>query len=245
MSHHQPLTLYEKQVMSELWGWQQKMQRPPSFVNRLSKKIQGRINGLIPEKIHRVITTTIKQMTRAVIFGAGFTTGASRKFDSWEETEEAVRARIKFYRNTAAAEGAITGAGGILWGLADFPLWLSLKMKMLFEIGALYGYQMKDYKERIFVLYIFQLTFASQQRRNEVYRKLEEWQQEVTLLPESIQALDWRQFQQEYRDYIDLAKMLQLVPGVGAVVGGYVNHRLTHKLGMVAMNAYRMRKIPT
>ena len=30
---------------------------------------------------------------------------------------------------------------------------------------------------------------------------------------------DWRTFQQEYRDYIDLAKLAQMLPGVGAVVG--------------------------
>jgi hypothetical protein len=53
---------------------------------------------------------------------------------------------------------------------------------------------------------------------------------------------DWRKFQQEYRDYIDLAKLLQLVPGIGAVVGAYVNHTLTNKLGDTALQAYRMRE---
>jgi hypothetical protein len=48
-------------------------------------------------------------------------------------------------------------------------------------------------------------------------------------------------FQQEGRDYLDLAKLVQLVPVIGAVGGAYVNHRLTHKLGNFAMNAYRMR----
>jgi len=56
-----------------------------------------------------------------------------------------------------------------------------------------------------------------------------------------MQEFDWRNFQQEYRDYIDLAKLLQLVPGIGAVVGAYVNHKLTEKLGEFAMQAYRMR----
>jgi hypothetical protein len=31
------------------------------------------------------------------------------------------------------------------------------------------------------------------------------------------------------------------MPGIGAVVGAYANHRLTEKLGRSAMNAYRMR----
>jgi hypothetical protein len=60
-------------------------------------------------------------------------------------------------------------------------------------------------------------------------------------LPEDINQFDWRSFQQEYRDYIDLAKLLQLIPGIGAVTGAFVNHRLTYKLGINTMNAFRMR----
>ena len=60
-------------------------------------------------------------------------------------------------------------------------------------------------------------------------------------MPEDIHQFDWRNFQQEYRDYIDLSKLLQLIPGIGAITGAYVNHRLTNKLGVTALNAYRMR----
>ena len=60
-------------------------------------------------------------------------------------------------------------------------------------------------------------------------------------MPDDINQFEWRQFQQEYRDYIDLAKMAQLIPGIGAVVGIVVNYRLVKKLGYTAMNAYRMR----
>jgi hypothetical protein len=35
--------------------------------------------------------------------------------------------------------------------------------------------------------------------------------------------------------------MAQLVPGIGAVVGVVVNYKLVKKLGLTAMNAYRMR----
>jgi hypothetical protein len=53
--------------------------------------------------------------------------------------------------------------------------------------------------------------------------------------------MDWRKFQQEYRDYIDLVKMFQLVPGIGAFVGAYANNNLLKQLGETAMNAYRLR----
>jgi hypothetical protein len=233
---------YEKKVKRELKAWQRKMEKRPSVLNDVSKDIQVAMNRLIPEKVHKVITAAIEQMTRAVLFGAGYTTRKPRTFDSLEVLEEHVRGRIAFYRNTAAAEGAVTGFGGILLGLADFPLWLSLKMKMLFEIAASYGIDTKDYRERVYILHIFQLTFSSQRRRREIFAIIKDWDRVSRELPDDIHKFDWRNFQQEYRDYIDLAKLLQLIPGIGAVVGAYVNHRLTEKLGVMAMNAYRLRR---
>ena len=236
-------TSYDQQVQKELSQWQKRMQKKPSFLNRFSKTTQERINRIIPEKIHRAITTAIKQMTRALIFGIGITSSKPLVLATLQEREAAALAAIRKHRNTATAEGAITGAGGLLLGLADFPIWLTIKMKMLFDIAALYGVDVKDYKERIYLLHIFQLTFSSQQHRNRIYTTIANWEKEKLLLPNDINQFDWRSFQQEYRDYIDIAKLLQLVPGIGAVVGAYVNHRLTAKLGKYAMNAFRMRMI--
>lgn len=238
------MTLYELHTLAELEVWKARMQAAPSFSNQLAKRFQNRINRAIPEKIHQGITMAIKQMTRAVFFGAGFTTRPPVKPESLEGCEQKVRERIKFYRNTAAAEGAITGAGGILLGFADFPLWLTLKMKMLFEIASLYGHDTTRYQERIYMLHIFELCFSSAIHRASVYTILANWEEHEKTLPADIREFNWRSFQQEYRDYIDVAKLLQLVPGIGAAVGALVNHRLTTKLGTTAMNAYRMRWTP-
>lgn len=217
------------------------MSRPPNFWNRTTKKVQKKVNNIIPEKVHKVITKAIKEITRAVIFGSTFTTKKRNSKKSIEEIENKVKERINFYSSSAAVEGAATGFGGFLLGLADFPLWLTLKMKMLFEIASHYGYDTKDYKERLYILHIFQLTFSSQQHRNEVFTTMDDWQVKKEHLPDDFNAFDWRTFQLEYRDYIDIAKLLQLLPGVGAIAGALVNHKLTNKLGKTAMNAYRMR----
>lgn len=232
---------YQLQALAELKIWQKKMLRKPSFTNRLAKKMQAKINGLIPEKIHEAITVTIKQMIRAVLFGAGITTSKVTMTVSLQAKEEQVLERIKIYRTTAAAEGGVTGAGGILLGLADFPLLLGIKLKLLFDIAAIYGFDVNDYKERIYILYIMQLAFSSQEERRNIYLKIEDWDEHAKLLPDDIHQFDWRTFQQEYRDYIDLAKMAQLIPVIGAPVGIVVNYRLIKQLGETAMNAYRMR----
>ncbi|MCX6215190.1 EcsC family protein [Spirosoma sp.] len=235
------MTPYEQAVETELIRWQQAMQKPPTAFGRLSTSIQRRINRIIPDRIHAIVTATIKQMTRAVLFGAEFLNRAPVQGQTLTQRDAAVARRIEFYKKTSAAEGGVTGAGGILLGLADFPLLLSLKMKMLFEIASLYGYSVSDYRERVFILYVFQLAFSSQERRQQVYQHIANWTEHSRELPEDINQFDWLTFQQEYRDYIDLAKMAQLIPGIGAAVGIVVNYRLVNQLGQTAMNAYRMR----
>lgn len=232
---------YEQTAFEELVRWQKKMQRRPSLLNKLSKKTQDKINSYIPEKVHNAITTTIKGMIRGVLFGAKFIAPKPASVLSLQQTEETVEKLIKTYRTTAAAEGGITGAGGILLGLADFPILLGIKLKMLFDIAALYGFDVKDYKERVYILHIFELAFSSQGHRRIIYDKMKDWEVQKLSLPDDIHAFDWRRFQQEYRDYIDLAKMAQLIPGIGAVVGIVVNYKLINSLGDAAMNAYRMR----
>ena len=232
---------YDKIIYSELTLWQRKMLRKPSLVNILSKKLQTKINNWIPEKIHVAITATLKQMIRAVLFGARHTTLKPISEDSLELREAAVLKRIEFYRNTAAVEGGITGAGGFLLAMADFPVLIGIKIKLLFDIAAIYGFNIDDYKERVYILHIFELAFSSDAHRKKNYLKMTDWYEKAKELPEDIHQFDWRNFQQEYRDYIDLAKMAQLVPIIGAPVGVVVNYRMIKKLGLTAMNAYRMR----
>jgi hypothetical protein len=236
------MNAYELKASKELKAWQKKMSRKPGLLNRLSKRMQMKVNSYIPEKIHNAITVTIKQMIRGVLFGATYTTKTAISPDASLETIEAVvQEKISFYRKAAATEGGITGAGGILLGLADFPILLSMKLKLLFDLATTYGFSVKEYKERLFILHVFQLAFSSQQHRREVFVQITNWAEKSKHLPEDINQFDWRNFQQEYRDYIDLAKLAQLVPGIGAVVGVVVNYRLINQLGKTAMNAYRMR----
>jgi len=235
------MDLYQYKISKELFAWQKQMLSKPTIFNWLSKEVQVKVNGWIPEKVHQAVTSTIKQMIRGVLFGATHTTASPLDSKPLQERETAIQQKIERYRTTAAVEGGITGAGGILLGLADFPLLLGIKIKLLFDIASMYGFNVEDYKERVYLLHIFELAFSSHQHRKNVYLKMVDWDKKSKQLPEDIHQFDWRNFQQEYRDYIDLAKMAQLVPIIGAPVGAVVNYRLIEKLGLTAMNAYRMR----
>jgi hypothetical protein len=234
---------YTQKASSELSSWQREMLKSPSVLNKLSKSLQTKINSWIPEKVHNAITVAIKQMIRTVIFGAKQFTPKPLLDAPLKTREELVIKKIDVFRKTAAIEGGVTGAGGILLGLADFPILIAIKIKLLYDIAGLYGFDVNDYKERVYILHIFELAFSSHEHRKNVYMKLVDWNEKSKTLPQDINQFDWRNFQQEYRDYIDLAKMAQLIPGIGAPVGIIVNNSLIRKLGRTAMNAYRMRLI--
>ena len=232
---------YEKEQIKKLKKWKKKVTKKPFIIDKVSKSTQNKINSMLPDKYHEVMTLAIKNMTKMVLLGSNYTNAKPIKGMSLEERDELAYKKIKLYKTTATIEGAGTGAGGILWGMADFPLLLSIKIKLLYELASIYGFDTNDYRERLYILGIFQLAFSSKEYVNYVFESMEEFDDIKNELSDNIEEFDWRSFQQEYRDYIDLAKLLQLVPGIGAVVGAYVNHKLVNKLGDYAISCYHMR----
>lgn len=229
---------YRWKVEEELFLWKRKMTKRTGLIGRTSKNVQTKVNGLIPEKVHQVITESIKNMVKMTLVGSNIKMKKRLPLElNLQERDELLQEKLTTFRKTAVVEGAGTGAGGILLGLADFPLLLSIKMKFLFEAAAIYGFDTDEYEERLYILHIFLLAFSSEEKRKETLEIMEHWEQQKCLIGE----MDWRDFQQEYRDYIDLVKMLQLLPGIGAMVGAVANYNLLDQLGETAMNSYRLR----
>ncbi|WP_400246359.1 EcsC family protein [Niallia sp. JL1B1071] len=229
---------YEQRALVEVEEWKRKLQKRSSILNRASKKAQNKINSYIPDKIQQTITEAIKQMIQATLAGSNILKKKNPAlFHTLQGKDEELTKKIGQYKKVAVVEGAGTGAGGILLGLADFPLLLSIKMNFLMETATIYGYDTDKLEERIYLLYIFQLAFSSEGKRREVLEIIESWKEEK----HKVAGLNWQELQQEYRDFIDFVKMLQLVPGIGAAVGAYANYNLLDQLGETARNVYRWR----
>ena len=233
---------YEQLARQELARWQKKMTRSPGVIDSTTRRLQQRVNGWIPEQVHTALTAAVRQMVSGVLTGSNLIATAPLMDAPLVEREARVREKIERYRRTAAIEGGVTGAGGLLLGLADFPLLLGIKLNLLVEIAALYGHACSDVRERLYLLHILQLAFSSDAHRAQVYRHLVAWPTSAADGGAvALDDLDWRLLQQEYRDYLDLAKLAQLRPVIGAPVGVIVNNRLLRKLGDTAMNAHRLR----
>jgi hypothetical protein len=232
------MNVYEQAAHDEMEAWKKKLMKKSGKFSRLSKTAQNKIHGFVPDKAHKIVTESMKSLVNGVLAGSEFLTKEKDvSMLTLEQKEDWIREKVEMYKKTATVEGAGTGAAGIFLGMADFPLLLSIKMKFLFEAVSLYGFDVKQYEERLFILYVFQLAFSSDEKKLETLDLLEDWDEKKDMLAE----LDWQTFQQEYRDYIDFVKMLQLVPGIGAVVGAYANYNLLQHLGETAMNCCRMR----
>ena len=233
---------YEVKAYDEVMHWKRKILKKPKLVQRFSKQVQTKINEKIPEKFHGIITDAIRNFVKMTLTGSQLIT--RNKQDSHTNLQEKDRLldeKLSTYRRTAVIEGAGTGAAGLLVGMADFPLLMSIKMKFLFEAANVYGFDTNEYEERIFMLQVFQLAFSSKETRKETLEVIENWEERK----HEFLDMDWREFQQEYRDHIDFVKMLQLVPGIGAVVGAYANYNLLDQLGETAKNCYRIRLLTT
>ncbi|WP_248927707.1 EcsC family protein [Paenibacillus hamazuiensis] len=236
---------YEDKIRLELKQWENKLLQPPGFVERTSRLVQGKINQVIPEKVHEAITAAVKGIVKTALFSLDYIPkGEPLEGISLAERDRRASELLSVYKKLAAAEGAGTGAGGILLGLADFPLLIGIKMKFLFELAHVYGFRTKDYRERLFLLYVFQLAFSGQTKKPALLQTILRWPETAASLPplqSNVEHIDWQQLQQEYRDTIDFRKMLQLVPGIGAVVGAWANYGLLEELGETGINCFRLR----
>ncbi|WP_443092794.1 EcsC family protein [Chryseolinea sp. T2] len=186
--------VYKDHVVRAVDSWSAAIRKEPYYSTQLARRFQKKINSIIPEKVHAAITSAVKHMTEAVCFGIGYTSMDPLANIPFQEAESKADGRIAFYAKTAAAEGALTGAGGILLGLADFPLWLTLKMKMLFEIASIYGYDATDYKERVFLLRIFELTFSGYDRKRELLDVVNNWEEQRRKMPDTLRHLTGERF---------------------------------------------------
>lgn len=229
--------LYRKAVAKELEEWEEKIMKEPTLAGLLSKRVQTKTHSLMPKKIQDAITLAVKGMVESVLTASSYLTKTEpASSPSLAEGDFLVEKAYQNYYKTAVVQGVGFGLGGILINLADFPALLAVKTKFLFDCAKLYGFDIDDPSERVFMLYVFQLAFSSDRRRREILGIVKEWDRR----PKET-ATDWKKLQMEYRDFLDISKLLQVLPVVGAVAGGVANYNLMQKLKVTAMNSYRLR----
>ncbi|QPC45997.1 EcsC family protein [Mangrovibacillus cuniculi] len=229
----------KEHLIEEVEQWKRRQFNKTWILEKQTKKIQTKMNHMIPEKVNKVITASVKSMIETVWKGSKWIPTEIAQPYRTADSEKIISAISQRYKRTASLTGAGTGLGGIITGMADFPLLLSIKIRFLYEVANAFGYNVRDHKERLFVLHIFLFAFSKDHIKEEMLTRIENWNETVLEWTDK----DWEQFQQEYRDHIDLVKLAQLLPGVGAIVGAVVNYRLLQQLAEVTLKCYQIRWI--
>ena len=230
------MNLYERRVSDDLYKWRKDIMKSANLLERTSKNMQVKTRRLIPQKVQDAITGTVGAIVKTVMFGSNLAAiqGGTGEL-SLAESDFLVTQQFRQYKKSAVVSGAGIGAGGFIMGLADLPSLIAIKIKFLFDCAMLYGYDVNDPGERLFILYVFQLAFSGREHRLKIYKIIENWDRQHP------DVVDWEKFQIEYRDYLDMAKLLQLMPVIGSAVGAVANNALMDRLLVNAMNSYRTR----
>ncbi len=157
-----------------------------------------------------------------------------------------------------AGEGGAAGAIGLFGLAADIPALLTLSLRLIQQVGVCYGYDMSCERESEHALHVLRLGAASTLKaKMEFLLGLKEIQR--SLVQASLQEIGGglvrnevaristlatlREFAEKLGVQLTTRKALQLVPVVGALIGGSFNAMFVNDVGRAAYMAFRRRRI--
>ena len=158
----------------------------------------------------------------------------------------------------AAGEGSAAGALGFVGLAADIPALLTISMRLIRQIGTCYSYEMSSEEETEHALHVLRLGASSTMKAKvESLAGLKQVQRilvrlSVTSAAERLATSQLgrlsvlaglRQFAEKIGVQITARKALELVPVVGAVIGGSCNAMFVNDVGRAAYMAFRRRRI--
>ena len=57
-------------LRAEVAAWRETVLKPPGLWDKATRGTQERINRIIPERVHAVITASVEAMTKGILFGS-------------------------------------------------------------------------------------------------------------------------------------------------------------------------------
>lgn len=168
------------------------------------------------------------------------------------------RSRWNWHVAYAATEGGATGSAGLLGLAADIPALFTLVLRMIQEIGACYGLDMKKPEEREYVLQVLRTGAAGDLKAKMealfLLKQVEEisvavaWNKLGTNLVAThagnLSLLSGvRDLAKSLGINLTQRKALQMIPVIGGIVGASFNATFANDIGRAAYMSYRRRWI--
>ncbi len=166
--------------------------------------------------------------------------------ESLERLDPVARSFFDQHAVLAALEGAGTGLGGFTLAVADVPLLFGINLRLIQQIGAVYGFRVQNPVYRPLVLAVFNAAAAgTPEARQAAWREVSV---AAALLARgaSYQGRT-RDFVREQNRHLprELVKNLarrklgQLIPLAGMAVGAGINYIFTRETGQTAYMLFR------
>jgi hypothetical protein len=149
----------------------------------------------------------------------------------------------------SAAEGAATGVGGFMLIAVDAVSLIALQLRTIQQVGYCYGFNMSSPEEKLFAakLLIEAYQHPSSKDRKAVLMQMK-WAAQLLKGTSPIKFLYKRLFENGIQKAVQIIgiklgsrKAAQLVPFLGAAVGGYLNKRVMKDIAEIADEVYQER----
>ncbi len=184
---------------------------------------------------------------------------ASNKYkDELKAADEVARHYWKWNVADGMGEGGATGALGLIGLAADVPALLTISLRLVQQMGICYGYDVKSYEEREYVMHVLRIGSTSSLRTKmeflvglkhieQILLKVSWNKVSEALARKEISRLSllaaMKQFAQMLGIQLARRKALQLVPVIGALIGASFNAVFVNDVGRTAFMLYRRRRI--
>ena len=152
------------------------------------------------------------------------------------------------YRVAGVGEGAVAGSAGAGGLAADLPVLTTLALRAIGEYATYYGFDIKAKEERLYMLYV--LSLACSLDSSAKYKVLTE----MNLVASRIaQNTEWeaankavllqsiKKIAEKFGDKLTKKKLMQIVPGIGAVIGAWSSSGLLADICEASCCVYRKR----
>nr|WP_320015507.1 EcsC family protein [uncultured Desulfobacter sp.] len=264
MTHE--LTEYEAKQFSAIQAWKTE---EPGVISKSLGTVFAPVSWLtqkiIPEKaIRSAVYAAIKTADKLT------DSGDIKKSGNVSEIRELLKKDLVFLDKLssnvhnwaiglATTGGIATGLGGAVTLAADVPAMVTLALRTIYKIGLCYGYEPKTNDDRLFILAVLAISSANSIGDKMIaLNTLHAVRANPENSPEpspddTTESTPKKPITKKDTDIgidhlskaiglnITKRKMLQLIPAVGAVVGGSVNGWYLKDIGWSARRAYQER----
>ena len=152
------------------------------------------------------------------------------------------------YKASGLGEGAATGSAGASGLLVDIPLLTTMALRAIGEYATYYGFDLRKKEERFYMLFVLSLgcslddgakykVLAEMHQISVRIAQNAEWQvTDKALLLEMVKKIA-----EKFGDKLTKKKLMEIVPGVGTIIGAWSSSSLLADICEASQYMYRKR----